>query len=229
MAAATAPPKSAAPIAAGPPATRAVVEPPAAVAPSAEAVASSPQSEALEVRATTAERSVADPTWTVTASGGPSVDYLALRHPGEVAQGNFVQSAWQLDVQRRRLDGWLLGGALDYGPSIEHGFGLAVTGGMEQRWRGFRFEEALGVGLESALVHTQMTQVTNSSLSGSNSQTTISTSLGSAPYARLFATASHPVWRAWDVVARIGAHTTLTDTEDDTFFTASLGVRLRLP
>jgi hypothetical protein len=229
-AAMTAPPKSAAPVAAAPPATPAVVEPPAAVAPPTETPAASAQSEALELRATPAERSTDDPTWTVTASAGPSMEYLALRHWNEYSQGSdFGQAAWQLEVQRRRLDGWILGAALDYGPSDGHGFGLAVTGGMEQRWRGFRLEESLGVGLESAYVRSVMTMVTDSSTAGESTQTTRSTSMSTTPYARLFATASHPIWHAWDVVARFGAHTILATTAEDTFFTASLGVRLRLP
>ncbi len=229
MAAATAPPINAALVADAPPLKPAVVEPPAAVAPPAETIAGPTQSDALELRATPDARSVTDPTWTVTASAGPSVQYLSLRHPDEIAQGEFVLPAWQIEVQRRRLGGWLLGGALDYGPSDMHGFGLAVTGGVEQGWRGFRLEESLGLGLESANVRHQTTAVTSSSVNGIASETTTSSSLSTTPYARLFATASHPVWRAWDVVARFGAHTILATSAQDTFFTASIGVRLRLP
>ncbi|HEX4404623.1 MAG TPA: hypothetical protein VH560_07335, partial [Polyangia bacterium] len=214
MAAATAtasPPAVASPMAVAPPTDVGAVEPPA-TAGSPSAVTAPRRSDGLALRATRAERS-ADPTWTVTVAGGPSIDYAVLRHPsGNVPGGDFIQSSWQLEVQRRRLEGWLLGGALDYGPSEAHGFGLAVTGGMEQRWRGFYVEESLGVGFESAIIRSQTTQTTNSSISGVSSETTTASSLETAPYARLFVTAAHPVWNAWDLVARAGVHATLTDT-----------------
>ena len=213
------------------PLAAAAIEPPAMSAAPHDARADGPGGGALGLWATPAVRSLDDPTWTVTASAGEAAEYGNWRARAEVGDGplSLLAPTFSVEAERHRLDGWLLGGALDFGPRPDHLLGFAVTGGLEQRWRGFRFEETLGLGLESSLGSNQLTQTTTSSLTGVNSQTTTTSTPQSAAYARVFVAASHPVWRAWDVVARLGVHTNLAGTLDDAFVASSLGLRLRVP
>ena len=172
-------------------------------------------------RAAPTEHLSEDPSWTITLAGGPTMSYLADE---DEAPANFTPS-WQGEVQHRPFGAWLLGGAIDFGPTPLHRLGFAATAGLVQRWRDFRFEEALGVGVETGT--TSSTSIQNSSLTGVNSTTETSTS--ATLYARAFVTVAHPLWRSWDVVLRVGGHSNLEGTLDTAFLASSLGVRLRLP
>jgi hypothetical protein len=162
-----------------------------------------------------------DPSWTISLAGGPTMSYLGSE---DGAPANFTPS-WQGEVQHRPLDGWLLGAAIDFGPTPLHRLGFAATAGIFQRWRDFRFEETLGVGVETGT--TTSTMIQNSSLTGINSTT--ETSASATLYARAFVTAAHPLWHSWDVVLRLGGHSNVEGTPYTSFLASSLGVRLRLP
>ena len=134
--------------------------------------------------------------------------------------------AWQAEVQHLQADGWLLGFALDYGPNAGNGLGYALTAGIEQRWRRLRLEESLGLGLEEGAAPAQTTQV-QSSLTGTSSRTVVSPEL--TAYSRGFVTATYPLSRSFDLVARVGAHFDLAGAFENTLAITTLGVRVRLP
>lgn len=203
-----------------------VVAPPSpasiAQAPTAPAVqppAAQVDGDAIELRRAREATVAEEPRWSVSVAGG------FAKGVGGVETGYAGTYTWQGEVQRR-VGQWLIGGAVDYGPSGEHLLGYAMTGGLTQRWRHLRFEETFGLGIESAA--SVQTAVTNSSLTGATSSTTV-VSPTPAGYARLFVTAAYPLSHSWDAVLRLGAHTNLVGTLDDAFLASSIGVRLRLP
>jgi hypothetical protein len=194
---------------------------PTPMPPGPDLVAPSTDTTVVQPRKAPTEPWSEDPRWTIGLSGGPTMSYLGSEGG---APANFTPS-WQGEVQHRPLAGWLLGGAIDFGPTPLHRLGFAATAGLLQRWRDFRFEETLGVGVETGT--TTSTSMQYSSLMGVYSTTETSTS--SAFYARAFVTVAHPLWRSWDVVLRVGGHSNLEGTFYTAFVASSLGVRLRLP
>ena len=182
--------------------------------------------ESTQLRRTGSESTPPEPTWRVSLAGGAAMENLRGGGAGWSWGPVYATRAWQLEVQHRQATGWLLGGALDYGPNAGNGLGYAATVGIEQSWRRFRFEESLGLGLEPGSAR-QSTVVTNSSLTGQNSETTVSSSL--TVYSRGFLTATYPLSRSWDLLARVGAHFNLAGPVEDTLLVTSVGVRLRLP
>jgi hypothetical protein len=164
------------------------------------------------------------PTWTFSLAGGSGItDERGLGGPLPVG----FAPAFQGEAQHRQASGWLLGGAIDYGPAPVHRLGYALTAALQQRWSAFRLEESLGFGLEAGVPGLPTTTVTNSSVTGSSSQTTVSTT--TAAYLRGFVTAAHPLWREWDVVLRVGVHSDIEATLSTAYLATSVGVRLSLP
>jgi hypothetical protein len=166
--------------------------------------------------------------WTVAASTGEAVQY------GNQWEGssfsNRMGVSTQIEVLRHRGDGYLYGGVADFGPVDGHRLGVAVAGGVERALGRFSLETSLGLGFETAAGQNEQTSTAvNSSLSGRSSSTTVTSGYAWTPYARLFASMSHPVTRSWDVVLRVGGHAPITGLLATSFATGSLGVRLRLP
>ncbi|HEY2900277.1 MAG TPA: hypothetical protein VGL59_06865 [Polyangia bacterium] len=197
----------------------AVTQPAPWSAPTLPTASTGAEAETLR-RQPAAERSPESPWWTVTAAAGLAAPYS----PNGFAAGYTDLKTWQIELQNHRPDRWLWGGAVDFGP-LPHHLGYALTAGQAQRWRSFSFDETAGLGLESTLG--QATTVTSNSMTGVTSETR--QELGWSPYARLFVTAAHPLWRSWDVVLRLGAHFNLEGTLDNAFLAGTVGLSMRLP
>lgn len=134
-------------------------------------------------------------------------------------------TTYHLEVEHTQAGGWLLGGAIDYGPAPGFGAAYAVTAGLAQRRGRFRFEESLGLGF--AREYGYSTVVTSSSVTGQSSISTLSTS--TELYARLFVRASVPVWRNWALVANVGLRGSPFDAPGDILAEGTIGARLELP
>jgi hypothetical protein len=205
-----------------PPDVRTAAPPPIAASPSHVAPA---PSTVLTRRSEDAPAPLAAPTWIFSLAGGSAMTDEAGN--GGARQVDFAR-AFQAEVQHRQGAGWLLGGAIDYGPTPFHRMGYAVTGALQQRWSAFRLEESLGFGIEASVNGLTMTPQTLNPMTGASSGLT-AVSPTTAPYLRAFVTAAYPLWRSWDLVLRVGAHSDIEATLDTAYLATSLGVRLSLP
>lgn len=224
----------------------AITDPPSPATPSAPAMDAQPPSPTappstvpppvapeatLHREAAPVQGAPAESTWTVSVTGGPAVTWFGSG-PLAGSDGSdpfWSATSWHVAAQRRMEGGWLLGAALDYGPSPLHHAGYALTAGMRQRWRGFSVEESIGLGLERKINRDVTSEVTLSSQAGESSRTTVTTSDATILYARAAVTLAHPMWRGWDLVESVGVHLGAFDPLSNPVIDAAIGVRLRLP
>jgi hypothetical protein len=98
------------------------------------------------------------------------------------------------------------------------------------RWqrRGWFAEATVGAGLLAARIQVPTSTVTNSSNQGTSVETSVSTQVQPALYARAVGTIGMPISGDLDLVARLGVHLASTGMVTD-FLSATVGVRLKLP
>ncbi|HET6147881.1 MAG TPA: hypothetical protein VFH68_10145 [Polyangia bacterium] len=168
-----------------------------------------------------------DARWAVTAAGGLTATQPCLRS-NCVGNGVVYESNYALEVQHRtRPDGLAIGGALDAGPTSHL---LGLLGFIGSRWekRGWFAEATLGAGLLAVRIPAATTTVTNSSVTGSLSETTVSTQVQPALYARAVGAIGLSISDDLDLVARLGVHLASSGLVTD-FLSATAGVRLKVP
>jgi hypothetical protein len=171
-----------------------------------------------------------DARWAITILGGPSAAFMFSTTPE--ATGTLYES-YQVTAQRRATpDGWILGAALDVGPSgpTPHLLGVAGFVGSDWRRRRWFLEATAGLGLEAArIVVTDMTlSYTNSSSTGPSSTTTRSAEVQPVLYLRTTGAAGVSVSRTFDVIAQLTVHVGTAWQLSD-YLAATVGVRFRLP
>jgi hypothetical protein len=168
--------------------------------------------------------------WLITVAGGPTANTYGLKKEQPLIDNNDYQLEIERQSPRSRL---IFGAALDVGAQ---GTGLGLAGFLGSSWRHGRWflEATAGVGLAlwGTVPHTT---VTNSSLTGESSVTTVSPSAASEPepFACGVGELGYSITTEVDLLARVGGHlATLTDTGGDwymDFISAGVGLRVRLP
>jgi len=165
--------------------------------------------------------------WTVTAAAGRAEMY-EYTSP-QPLQDFFGGVTTQIEATHHRGDGYAYGGALDFGPQAAHRVGFAFVGAVERPWRRFTLEASAGLGMEAVAGDDVISTVTNSSLTGVSSTTTVTRNYSWQAYGRLFASISHPITPSWDLVARIGVHAPVTGILETSYFAGTIGARFRIP
>jgi hypothetical protein len=167
--------------------------------------------------------------WLITVAGGPTSNTYEFKKEEQSRIGN---NEYQIEIERQSPSSRLIfGAALDVGAEFS---GLGLVGFLGSTWRHGRWflEATAGVGL-AVLVPEPHTTVTNSSLTGTSSSTTISTGSEPAPFARGVGELGYSITPDVDVLARVGGHlATLTNTGGSwymDFISAGVGLRVRLP
>jgi hypothetical protein len=171
-------------------------------------------------------RAVAPPArseapWSVTAAGGLA---MFTRGAEEVRGLDQLPMVFQSELVRHRPDRWLWGAGIDLGPTRGL-LGVAALGGYEHRWGPLRLEATAGLGLENVTRRFEET-IVDSSMTSSTS--IVVESGGIVPYGRAFATLSHQVSPAWDLMLRVGVNVPLYWASDTPLVMSALGVRFNL-
>ena len=170
------------------------------------------------------------PRWTITAAGGPTA---TLANPFVETSGPTVvrDTTYQLELQRQASpDSLIFGAALDAGTDSSSSLiGIAGFVGSDWRHRHWFLETTAGVGLELARLPVISRTVSNSSLTGSSSETTVSSEHQPVLYVRGAGTLGFPISRSLDLVARAGIHVASSGGFATDFLSATAGLRFRIP
>jgi len=170
------------------------------------------------------------PRWSVTATTGLSAAPSSLGHPGLPAQDGWsCCGTYEIDVQRQSSeDSLIFGGAIDVGPTSWYKLGLAGLVGTRWRRGGWFLEATGGVGVATITQRSNATTVTNSSDTGTMAVETVTIEDKTALIARGDGTVGVAIGKSLDLVGRLGVRLTSTGL-DSAFFSATVGLRLRLP
>jgi hypothetical protein len=170
------------------------------------------------------------PRWTITAAGGPTAAF------GYFQGGSTLiwDATYQVEAQRQSsTDGLILGAALDVGTNSPNTgselVGIAGIVGTSWRHRRWFVETTAGIGLELARLEQVTRTVTNSSLTGSSSDTTVTNTVQPVLYLRGVGTLGFPISRSLDLVTRFGVHLASSGGSSTDFVSATAGLRFRLP
>jgi hypothetical protein len=200
-------------------------EPPPVTAPSSEPTVAASARPSEPAAAT-------GPRWAITGAGGPTASFFwndnNIGETPTVLRG----STYELEAQRQASPGSLIfGAALEVGtaPGDDQRFGLAGLVGSSWQHRRWFLETTGGVGLGLVSMPQATRTVTNSSLSGSSSETTVSTELQPVLYLRGMGTVGFPISSALDLVARVGVHLASSGGFATDFLSATAGLRFRIP
>jgi len=169
-----------------------------------------------------------DRRWLVTVTGGRTATRVCFSATECAVPIMVYESSYALELQRQPTTGGLsIGGALDAGP-VQHLLGaLGFVGSRWQRRRWY-LEATLGAGILAARIQALTTTVSNSTVTGTASETTLTTQVQPALYVRAVGSLGVPISDDLDLVARLGIHLTSNGRNTD-FLSATAGVRLKLP
>jgi hypothetical protein len=167
--------------------------------------------------------------WAFTASGGPTLRGQfspSYRDLNKVDRG----TAYHVEVQHQASpDSLLFGVALEVGPDApEHYGGVAVFVGSGWQRRSWFTEGNFGLGVEVLDGRVRRTMATNSSTTGTTTETTVTLEPIPGLYARVQGTVGVHIAQAFDLVAQLGVHLA-SGGLGGSFLGSTVGMRLRLP
>jgi hypothetical protein len=173
------------------------------------------------------------PRWAITGAGGPTATFFLWGADNRADAATVLRgSTYELEAQRQASPGSLIfGAALEVGtdPGGGQRFGLAGLVGSSWQPRHWFLETTGGVGLGLAPMPQATRTVTNSSLSGSSSETTVSTKPQPVLYLRGVGTVGFPISSSLDLVARVGVHLASSGGFATDFLSGTAGLRFRIP
>ena len=171
--------------------------------------------------------------WSVSAFLGPRMSFLGPGYPESRLPWKWTWSpyyggeAFDVEIQKSYAD-WQLGVALDIAQNDQPAFALAAFVGDGWQWRRLRLEGTVGLGLQLYDRPVRTSVYTDSSATGSSSQTTISTELRPGLYGRGNVTLAWQ-WRpAVALLLRLGLHLS-PDSVEYCYGAALLGLRVNIP
>ena len=168
------------------------------------------------------------PRWTITAAGGPTATFVP---PGRLGGPVIRDTTYELELQRQASpDSLIFGAALEAGTDSSSSLiGIAGFVGSDWRHRHWFLETTAGAGLELARLYVANRTVTNSSLTGTSSETTVSSERQPVLYVRGVGTLGFPISSSLDLVGRLGIHLASSGGFATDFLSATVGLRFRLP
>jgi hypothetical protein len=163
--------------------------------------------------------------WSVLASGGLA---WSTSYPLSTVT-SWYPVALQLELVKRRPDGWMWGGGVDVMPRPGARAALFALGGAGSTWGPLRLEGSIGIGLENAGILSSETISRSASSPPSPPDFAQTYSNQWVMYGRVFATASWSMSTSWDLVARVGAQDAFATGSLGVDLTGAVGVRVNLP
>jgi hypothetical protein len=171
--------------------------------------------------------------WSVSAFLGPRMSFWGPGYPESRLPWKWTWSPYyggqefDLEIQKRYAD-WHLGVALDIAQNDQPAFALAAFVGDGWQWRRLRLEGTVGLGLQLYDRPVRTAVYTDSSATGSSSQTTISTELRPGLYGRGNITLAWQMRPAVALLLRLGLHLS-PDSVSYCYGAALLGLRVNIP